>query len=308
MQLSPRAVRIAVGALIALELVVLVAMAMGAADIPEYSVMVGDDDVVIEVVDQRISGAVSVSRVVTPIDGWVVVRADWGDGKPAELMGAAPVSKGENLNVPVPIDISVELPPAAFVSVIADRGLIGEFEYITGSDDDFVVLDEGADNMSMGGDEIPVDPDTIMTEPMDWLLVTGEQEVAEHFAITSFDVVAAAFDANISSAQWNASGTEIEVQGVTAPQDSWVAIILVGTDDDNLNETIGYAPVPAGHTEHLTVQTTQGPDAGYVSALLVADLGAPGVFEIHPAEPGRSVDAPYLVLSYFVWRDVVPAR
>ena len=53
-------------------------------------------------------------------------------------------------------------------------------------------------------------------------------------------------------------------------------------------------------------QAVQHRDGGVVSALLVADLGTPGVLEVDATTPGRSVDAPYLVRSWFVWKRVAP--
>lgn len=305
MQISATATRIGIAAIFLAQVAVMAAIAYGAGDLAMESVFVGDDEVVVEAVDQRAYGAVSIARVVTPVDGWVLVRADWGDGVPAELIGAAAVRAGETLNVPVVMDASRELPPAAFVSVAADRGAIDEFEYITGDPDDTFSLESGGGGM-MGGGEDDAPP---MTESMDWPLVRSDGEtISDSFAITPFNIVYRIPQANIGEARRDIAGTSAVVERVDAPEQSWVVIIQVGTDAEEPNQVLGYAPVPAGHTESVTVDISQIPDAADVSALLVADLGAPGVLEVDPVDPPRSVDAPYLVRSWFVWKTVTSAR
>jgi hypothetical protein len=285
------------------EVALIVAVAYG-VDLPAESIVVGKDDVVIEVADQRVYGAFAIARVVTPVDGWVIVRADGGDGAPAELIGAAPVSAGENTNVAVATDASRVLPRGAFVSIVADRGTLGEFEYTTGSPDDTFSFGGGGGGM-MGAvaDDAPA-----MTEAMDWLLVSGGRQVAERFGVTPFDVTYRLAEANIGGSFLEASGTAARILAIDAPEDSWVAIIRVSRGGEDQNEVIGSARIPAGRTEQLSVPIGQYADGSELTALLVADLGASGVLEIDPVSPARSVDAPYIVRSWYVWKRVAPAH
>ncbi|MHB1341807.1 MAG: DUF7282 domain-containing protein [Coriobacteriia bacterium] len=305
MKVSNNAKRLAVAAIFIAEVVVMVAIAYGAADLPSGSIMVGDDDVVIEVEDQQVYGAFAISRVVTPVDGWVIVRADRGDGTPAELIGAAPVTAGENTNVAVATGGAGGLPAAAFVSVVSDRGTRGEFEYTTGSPDDTFSLGGDTGGGMMGG---PTEKAPVMTDPMDWPLVAGDEAVTERFAITRFNVAYRLTEANFATAYLDASGKAAQVEGLVAPDDSWIVIIRVSQGTADENEVIGSARVPAGRTDLLSVPVSEVTDGSEISALLVADLGASGVLEIDAGDPSRSVDSPYIVRSWFVWKRVAPAH
>jgi hypothetical protein len=305
MRASTKVKRIAVAAVLVAEVAVIGVMAYGAAgDLPAESVIVRDGDVIIEVQDQRVYGAFSIARVVTPVDGWVIVRADAGDGTAAELIGAAPVTAGENRNVAVARDLAQGLPSGALVSVVADRGTRGEFEYTTGDPDDSFSLGGGGGGMMGGATEAA----PAMTESMDWLLVADGNPVSRSFKITPFDVTYRLTEANIASTFLGSSGTEAQIIGVDAPDKSWVVIIQVGQGTDGENEIIGSSPVSAGHTDALAVPVSEVTDGSEISALLVADLGAPGVLEVDPVDPVRSVDAPYIVRSWFVWKRVAPAK
>lgn len=304
MKVTGNVKRLAIAALFLAEVVAMVAMAYGAGDLPEQSIMVGDDDVVIEVQDQRVYGAFAISRVVTPVDGWVIVRADRGDGKPAELIGAAPVTAGENTNVAVATGGARNLPQAAFVSVVADRGTIGEFEYTTGSPDDTFSLGGGGGGMMGGGTETT----PVMTDPMDWPLAAGAQAVTKRFEITKFNIAYRLTEANFIGAYLDASGKAAQIEGLVAPADSWVVIIRVSQGTSDENEVIGASRVSAGKMDLLSVPVSDVTGGSEISALLVADLGEPGVLEVNPGDPSRSVDSPYIVRSWFVWKRVAPAH
>jgi hypothetical protein len=305
MTLSTKVKRVAIAAAFVAELALMAGIAFAASDLPEESVFVGADDVVIEAYDQQVFGAVAVARVVSPVDGWVVLRADWGTGVPAEVIGAAPVSQGENTDVAVVLDPSRDLPPGAFVLVVADRGMIDAFEYTTGDPEDAISL-EGVAGMSMSVDE--TETDEVIYEAMDWPLVAGDEIVTKRIGLTPFKVAYRQIDADIDSTYLDATETSALIFGVDAPSDSWVVIIQVAQTEDDQNEVLGFARVPAGHTERLDVPIARARDGFEVTALLVADLGAPGVLEIDASLPVRSVDAPYIVRSWFVWKRATPAH
>lgn len=304
MKVTSNVKRAAIAALFLAEVAAMVAIAYGASDLPAESIMVGDDAVVIEVSDQRVYGAFAISRVVTPVDGWVIVRADRGDGKPAELIGAAPVTAGENTNVAVATDGARNLPEAAFVSVVADRGTVGEFEYTTGSPDDTFSLGGGGGGMMGGGAEKA----PVMTNPMDWPLVAGSQAVTSRFGITKFNVAYRLTEANFTGAYLDATRKAAQIEGLVAPDDSWVVIIRVSRGTTDENEVIGASRIGAGEVDLLSVPVSDVTDGSEISALLVADLGEAGVLEINPGDPSRSVDSPYIVRSWFVWKRVAPAH
>ena len=305
MTLSPAFKRIAIAAVFVAEVGLMAAIAFGAQELPVGAMITGDDEVAITVRDQAVYGAIAVERVVTPVDGWVIVRADHGDGVPGELIGAAPVHRGENLNVPVALDVSRDLPPGAFVSIVADLGARGEFEYTTGSPDDTFSLEGGGGGMMAAAADAPTDMGELMDLP---LVDTSGRPIAESLQITSFDVSHRLSEADIGGAFLDASGDAAEILDVDAPAESWVVIIRVDNGGEDENEVIGSARVAAGHTDRLTVTAERVTDGSEISALLVADLGAPDVLEVDPVDPTRSVDAPYIVRSWFVWKRVAPAH
>ncbi|MHB9004298.1 MAG: DUF7282 domain-containing protein [Coriobacteriia bacterium] len=296
--------RAAIAALFLAEIAVMVALAYGSGDLPQEGVISGADDVIIEVHDQEAYGAFSIARVVTPVDSWVVVRAD-RKGAPAEVIGAALVQAGESTNVSVATDPSRDLPSGAFVSVVADRGIRGEFEFISGETSDSVSLGgESPGGMGMGATANNDAP--VMTEPMDWPLVCNGETVSAYFAITPFNVIYRIPEANIGAVFLEGPGDSVNVARVDAPAPSWVVVITVSKGGDDKNEIIGASPVPQGRTDYVGVEVSKVTDGSEITALLVADLGAVGVLEVDPVDPPRSVDAPYFVRSWYVYKRVSP--
>lgn len=297
--------RAAIAALFLAEIAGMAALAYGSGNLPKESVICGSDDVIIEVHDQKAYGAFSIARIVTPVDGWVVVRAD-RDGSPAEVIGAEPVKAGESTNVAVATDPSQDLPSGAFVCVVADRGIRGEYEFTSGESSDSISLGGvSAGGMGMGAASTNDAP--VMTEPMDWPLVCDGETVSARFAITPFNVIYRIPEANIGAAFLEGSGDSVNVARVDAPAPSWVVIMTVSKGGDDTNEVIGAAPVPKGRTDYVGVEVSQVSDGSEISAMLVADLGAPGVLEVDVVSPPRSVDAPYFVRSWYVYKRVSPA-
>lgn len=294
---------VAIAAVFLAEIAFLTAISYGARDLPADGIMVGEDDIAIETHDQQGWGAFSVDRVVSPVDGWVVLRADWGDGTPAEIVGAAPIVAGENRNVAVVTDVTGAYPAGMFASVVADKGEVGAFEYTTGDPGDRVSLGGGGmGDGGMGGGDGPA-----MSGPADKpLLVDGEAE-SVRFGVAPFDIVHTMAEANIGGAFLDPSGNAVSVRRVDVPAASWVAIIK-GRVGDEPSRIIGTAAVPAGHTAAVTVPLDEATEAVNVTALLCADLGAQGVPEIDSEEPARSPDAPYIVVSYFVQIAVLPQQ
>jgi len=303
MRVSSTVKRIGVAALFIAEIAILAAVAYGAGEPSAEGVMVGKDDAIIEVADQQIVGTVSIARVVTPVDGWVIARADRGDGVPGELVGAAPVVSGENRNVGVVIDRSRDYPAGVFISLLADKGDVGAFEYTTGDPNDAVALGE----MDAGGGSMGGSGGAAMSGPVDKPLVADGEVVTAYAAITPVSVVYPFPEADIGAAFLDASHRVVTVQRVRAPIDSWV-VIMRSSASGEPNEIMGSALVRKGQAADLRIELSDEVEAWQLSALLLADLGTPGVLESDPASPARSADAPYLVLSYYVQIAVVEIR
>jgi plastocyanin len=83
----------------------------------------------VEVGDQELmeGDQVSIGRVISRTPGWLVVHAD-ADGGPGPVIGHAPVSTGENLDVAVAVDAE-RLTRTLFAMLHVDVGTQGEYEF-----------------------------------------------------------------------------------------------------------------------------------------------------------------------------------
>ena len=70
-----------------------------------------------------------VDSVTAPEPSWLVVYRVGMEGMPGALLGYAPVPAGVSSKVSVPIDPSTRLTQFAIVSLNADRGVPGRFEF-----------------------------------------------------------------------------------------------------------------------------------------------------------------------------------
>jgi len=111
-----------------------------------------------EIIDNK----VLVSGVVSDAPGWIVIHADNG-GKPGQILGYSPVSKGSNNNIVVNIDSSAAT-QRLFAMLHVDEGIIGSFEF-PGVDaperheDDTIVLVSFNVEIETGQtEEIPAEP------------------------------------------------------------------------------------------------------------------------------------------------------
>ncbi|MBN2848658.1 MAG: hypothetical protein JXP72_09475 [Coriobacteriia bacterium] len=289
--------RVALIGVFVAEVALMAVLAFSAQAYPEDVVIVGPGEAVIEAYDQQVWGAFAVARVVTPVDSWVVVRANRGSDVPAELLGATAVPAGESRNVAVAIDRSRELPPSVIVSLVADLGEPGEFEYVTGYPND-VSLSSGDSMMGGGAAEEPAAGD--MMGPADKVIMAPGETVSAAMRVTRYDVVTEVSEAWIDTAFIDADRTTVTVDRVVSPGPGWVAVIRGRFVDDDANELLGVAPVPAGQTHSVQVPLTGVPGSGDLTVVLCADLGMPGEAEIDPTDLLGSPDSPYFALSYFV--------
>jgi hypothetical protein len=79
----------------------------------------------LEVADQYASKELTVSRVVAPMDAWIVVHID-DNGKPGDRVGLQHISAGESRDVKVALK---ESPKRVIVAVHADKGTPGTFDF-----------------------------------------------------------------------------------------------------------------------------------------------------------------------------------
>ena len=72
-------------------------------------------------------GTVLIERVVSPVNGWVVIHAD-SSGAPGTVIGYAQIAAGETLNVPVPVDGS-RVTETLWAMLHEDAGEPGVYEF-----------------------------------------------------------------------------------------------------------------------------------------------------------------------------------
>ncbi len=75
------------------------------------------------------SDTLLVDSVTAPDASWIVAYRVGMEGMPGALLGYAPIPAGTSRNVVIPIDTSIRLTPEAIISVNADRGVPGRFEF-----------------------------------------------------------------------------------------------------------------------------------------------------------------------------------
>lgn len=106
-------------------------VAYGTRTVPVQGAIVRPGAAAIEVADQ--SGpwkVLTVRRVVTPVPSWVVVQARQGaSGRPGAVVGYTWVPSGVSTDVVVALDPGQGLANTFLVSVFADGGRRGVFEY-----------------------------------------------------------------------------------------------------------------------------------------------------------------------------------
>jgi hypothetical protein len=73
--------------------------------------------------------AIAVSEVEVPDASWLVAYRVGMAGMPGALLGYVRVPAGISADVTIPIDPSIRLTPLAIISLNADRGVAGRFEF-----------------------------------------------------------------------------------------------------------------------------------------------------------------------------------
>jgi hypothetical protein len=204
-----------------------------------------------------------VTRVVAPVDAWIVVHLD-DNGMPGERVGLKHISKGESRDVEVRLkDVKSE---KVIVAVHADKGMPGEFDF----------------DMEK------------KTTSADRPFFVDEKELAKVVAVREFGVKAAQGEASIeASSRVGAVGT-ITVDSAVAPGPAWV--VVHQNDEGMPGERVGYAPIAAGQNGSVVVTLTPGVElTDSLLAAVHADRGVVGTLEFDMDDKLGSSDQPYFV-------------
>jgi hypothetical protein len=243
-------------------------------------VVVAPGNAALQAFDQgSASGELLVDRVLAPGGSWVVVTTPATVDASAAVVGLAHVPAGVSRGVKVPLGPGVRLNQRLVVTLHADRGIPGRFEF-----------DPARFDVS------PDKPYSVSGAPLSVAVVkdTTVRSLAEAAGTeASAEPSAAAGQALLSIAPRLTVLNRLVVDRVVAPGPSWVAIYLV--DDEGVpGELAGVVRVAAGESVGVAVPIEI--DRELTDKLLVAlhaDGGVAGRFEFSASDFARSPDKPY---------------
>ena len=95
--------------------------------------------------DQKVvDGKIIIAKAVSESPAWLVIHSDNG-GVPGPVIGQVYVQKGENINLPVDLDVP-KITPTLFAMLHVDAGEMGQYEFPGADapvkDGDTIVMDE----------------------------------------------------------------------------------------------------------------------------------------------------------------------
>jgi hypothetical protein len=232
-----------------------------------------------------INGTVTVERVQSPGVGWIVIYRS-GDNLAGEVIGFAPVPTGQGLNIVVPVNVSQATPTLQAI-LHRDLGTIRLFEY-PGADEPVVVdgrvimdtfqvtgiIDGPIEVPPIGADQPPVG-------------ITPTPGLVPTVPPTDFQSVTVLDQPLVNDT--------VMVQRVVALQRSWVTIHA--DENGRPGMILGAEGVPPGETLNIIIPINIDDMTARLHAVLYADLGVPGAFEI----PGA--DTPVVVNGQLVTDD-----
>jgi hypothetical protein len=121
---------VAFAVLLAVEVVALTLIMLPARSKPAFGVFAREGAASITLNDQsNVMQDITVTRVVSPVPGWLVAQADSGDGTPGGIVGVKWVPAGTSLGVPVRLQSGARVSKRIYVTLFADRGRQQIFEY-----------------------------------------------------------------------------------------------------------------------------------------------------------------------------------
>jgi hypothetical protein len=243
----------------------------------------------IRVNDQPIvDGTVTVAQVRSPGVGWIVIYRS-GNATVGEIIGFTPVPTGNSSNVIVPVNVS-QATPTLFAILHRDLGTALLFEY-PGPDEPvfvngMVVMDAfQVTAISDGAIEVPpigADPPPPFVQPTP--LPPG---TFPPIAIPSVTV----FDQPLIN-------ETVTVQRVATLQQSWVTIHA--DENGQPGMILGAEPVPPGERLDIVIPINVDDMTVRLHAVLYADLGVQGAFEIPGADTPIFVDGQLVTDSFFI--------
>jgi hypothetical protein len=126
----PIAIAVYVGAAILVIGLAVFAVASQSSPTGMSGVVVKGGSASVRAVDQLgAHGSIVVAQVVAPDDSWLVAYRRGMEGMPGALLGYVHVGPGTSTDVSVPIDPTIRLTPQAIITLNADRGVRGRFEF-----------------------------------------------------------------------------------------------------------------------------------------------------------------------------------
>lgn len=203
-----------------------------------------------------------IKRVLAPTDGWLVVHADM-NGQQGMSVGLTHVTKGESLNVKVPLEDLTT--PKVIVSLHADKGTPQTF--------DFDMMNK---EMSM-----------------DRPFFVNGAELAKGATVRDFGVKAAAGTASLDATPQPGATSQLVISSVTAPSDAWVVVHL--EKDGGPGQRVGLALVRSGQTSDVVVPLEPLKLTPSLVVALHADKGDAGLFEFDMDDTINSLDQPFFV-------------
>lgn len=212
--------------------------------------------------DQNGVSELTVKRVLAPGDAWIVVHTDM-NGKPGLRVGLKHVSKGESLNVKVPLKDLTS--PKVIVAVHADRGTADEFDF-----------DMMAKEMS---------PD----RPY----FVDEKELAKMVSVREFGVPVGAGEASVVASDQVGATNELLISSAVAPTDAWIVVHL--EMDGGPGARVGLLHIPAGESLNTTVALDPLVLTDNLLVAIHADKADPGLFNFDMDDKVNSADTPFFV-------------
>jgi hypothetical protein len=228
-----------------------------------WGYVAGEKFAQLDVADQLGAKTLTVKRALVPTDAWVVVHLD-DNGMPGKRVGLVHISKGENVDVKVPLKgVTTQ---KVIVALHADKGTPGVFDF------DMMKKAESADRP----------------------FFVNEKELGKEVAVRSFGVKAGTGSALIQLTDQPGSTQSVTVDRVVSPGPAW---LVVHQDDNGMpGKRLGYVAIPGG--ESASVVVTLSPSVKLTDSVLIAvhaDRGTPGQLEFNMDDKVDSPDQPYFV-------------
>jgi hypothetical protein len=275
-------------AILLAEVGVLVAVVIFGQGGPMFGIAAPAGSAAIEMANQHdVVHQVVVDRVVSPVDGWVIIQADWDDGIPDAILGSAWVPKGESRNVVISLDPQSPMPRRIFATLLADMGIAHTLEYS-------VPNRPGMENMRGMGSTIGTGAAAGQAATKDMPIIAGGNVVTAHVGVSALSFSVGPGQASISETTRTLDATSVVVMHVVAPAQSWVAVSVSPTSSQP-SQQLGATLVQPGATSHVVIPLNTRPGPTPLVVTLHVDLGTLGQFDYSPLDRGNSLDQPYVV-------------